>query len=265
MFKFPVFQYIINEDFQALLKADKVGVISDYAAGTNLDPTLATHLFRMEGETDWVAANMLQLLDTAVRVRKEVWATAVKQISTLTVTAVTATEGDVFRIVVDGLDKTPTAYQNIPLEKRYQISKDIVDGTPQAQVTTITMTGTTGNLALSLDGVTYSVPFNTSIDQTTDDFRTTHAAALLLKDIVVTDTATEVVFTADVAGHPHSLPVDVSTGDIVDAVVATTPNISGGEQSIVQDMAAVINADDNAAVVETYADTVLTLTAKNFR
>jgi len=264
-FKMPQFQYIVNEDFQAVLKADKVGVISNYAGGTDLDPTLATHLFKLEGEHDWFKATQLNLLSAALRVRKQVWATAVKQISTFVATAVTATKGDVFRIVVDGLDKTPTAYQNIPLEKRYQLSKDVVDGSPQAQVTTITMTGTTGTLALDLDGVNYSVAFNASIDQTTDDFRTTHAAALLLKDIVVTDTATEVVFTANTAGNPHNLPTDASTGDIVGAVVATTPNISGGEQSIVQNMAAVINADDNAAVVATYDDVTLTLTAKNFR
>ena len=264
-FKLPVFQYVVNEDIQATLKADKVGVITDYAAGTNLVPSTATHLVRMEGEWDWFKVTQLQLLAAATRVRKEVWATAVKQISTLVVSDLTASLGDVFMIRTEGLDKIPTAYQNIPLEKRYQISKDIIDGVPQAQVTTITMSGTTGTLAVTLDGVLYSVPFNASIDQTTDDFRTVHAAALLLKDITVTDTATEVVFTADVAGHPHSLPVDASTGDIVGAVVATTPNISGGEQSIVQNMAAVINADENSLVVATYADVTLTLTAKNFR
>lgn len=121
-FKLPVFQYIINEDFQAVLKADKAGTISDYAAGTDLDPTLATHLFRLEGEHDWVPANKLQLLAAATRVRKQVWATAVKGVRAYTVTSTTVAAGDVFRIVSTSLDKTPTSFQNIPLEKRYQFS-----------------------------------------------------------------------------------------------------------------------------------------------
>lgn len=120
-FKIPMFQYILNEDFQAVLKADAAGTITDYAAGTDLSPANAAHLFKLEGEFDWFKATQLSLLAAATRVRKQVWATAVKAIKSYTVPAA-ATQGDVFRIVYDSFDKTPTAFQNIPLEKRYQIS-----------------------------------------------------------------------------------------------------------------------------------------------
>ena len=265
-FKIPIFQMIVNNDDQAILKADKAGVVSNYAAGTNLVPSTAGHLFKLEREFPWIEVNTLQLLAAATRVRKQVWATAVKQVSTFVATSLTATKGDVFRIVVDSLDKTPTAYQNIPLEKRYQISRDIADGTPTAQVTTVTVTGTNGNIVLTLDGVDYAEAFATNIDTTIDNWDATHTAAMAAKGITITNTATTIIFTATTAGEPFGVVTSAnSTGDMAGAVVATTANISGGEQAIVRDMAAVINADSNAAVVATYADVTLTLTAKNFR
>lgn len=123
-FKLPVRQFVVNSDIQAVLKADIAGTISNYGAGTNLDPTLATHLFKLEGEIDWIKGTQLQLLAAATRCRKQVWATAVKGVKAFTMPAA-VTQGDVFRITWDGLDKTPTEFQNIPLEKRYQFSKTI--------------------------------------------------------------------------------------------------------------------------------------------
>jgi hypothetical protein len=121
-FKIPLFQYIINNDSQATLKADKAGTISNYAAGTDLSPADATHLFAVEGELGWVGGDKLTLLAASTRIRKQVWAAAVKGIKAYTVSSTAAAAGDVFRIVYDSFDKSPTAYQNIPLEKRYQIS-----------------------------------------------------------------------------------------------------------------------------------------------
>jgi hypothetical protein len=151
------------------------------------------------------------------------------------------------------------------LEKRYQISETITDGTPTAQVTTVTVSGTTGNIVLTLDGVNYSEAFASNIDTTIDNWDSTHTAALSALGIDITNTATTLVFTADTAGEPFNAITDsASTGDMAGAVVATTANISGGEQAIVRNMANVINADANAAVVATYADITLTLTGKNF-
>ena len=264
-FKIPLFQFVVNTDAQAILKADKVGVISDYAAGTNLVPGTATHLFRALNEQGWFKCTQLQLLQTAIRIRKQVWATAVKQISTLVASSLTATKGDVFRIVSDSFDLTPTVFQNIPTEKRYQISETIADGTPTAQVTTVTVSGTNGNIVLSLDGVDYAEAFATNIDTTIDNWDTTHTAAMTAKGITITNTATTLVFTATTAGEPFGVVTSSnSTGDMAGAVVATTPNISGGEQAIVRNMAEVINADTNAPVVATYSNVTLTLTAKNF-
>jgi hypothetical protein len=121
-FKIPLFQYIINNDSQATLKADKAGTISNYAAGTDLSPANAAHLFAVEGELGWVGADKLTLLAASTRIRKQVWAAAVKGIKAYTVSSTSAAAGDGFRIVYDSFDKSPTAYQNIPLEKRYQIS-----------------------------------------------------------------------------------------------------------------------------------------------
>lgn len=126
-FKLPLFHYVINEDFQAVLKADKAGTISNYAANTDLSPANAAHLFKLEGEFDWVRATQLVELTSQVRVLKQAWADAVLQTSAYTVSTVTVAAGDVFRIVWDSFDLTPTAFQNIPLEKRYQVSKAITN------------------------------------------------------------------------------------------------------------------------------------------
>lgn len=123
-FKLPVRQFIINDDIQGVLRADKAGTFSDYGGATDLDPATATHLFKITGQTDWTKVTDLQELASAVRVRKQVWASAVKPIKAYTVTSSAVSAGDVFRIVWDSLDKTPVEYQNIPLEKRYQFSAD---------------------------------------------------------------------------------------------------------------------------------------------
>ena len=129
-FKLPVFQMIVNNDDQAVLKADKAGTITDYGALTDLLPGTAGHLFKLEREFPWIDVTNLQLLAAATRVKKEVWATAVKQIATMTITAAAGgKKGDVFRLVTNSFDKTPTAYQNIPLEKRYQLHVDCADAT----------------------------------------------------------------------------------------------------------------------------------------
>jgi len=122
--KIPLFQYLVNNDNQAVLKADKAGTISDYAGGTNLLPGTATHLFRLEKELPWIKATQLVELESAVRVRKSVWVDAVEKIGAYTVVSTTASKGDVFRLVTNSLDLTPTVFQNIPTEKRYQLGSD---------------------------------------------------------------------------------------------------------------------------------------------
>lgn len=122
-FKIPMFQMLVNNDDQAILKADLAGTVSNYGAGTNLDPTNAAHLFRLEKELPWFAGTQLTLLAAATRVRKTAYAAAVKQVSAYTITSAAAAKGDTFRITVDSFDLTPTVYQNIPTEKRYQIPR----------------------------------------------------------------------------------------------------------------------------------------------
>ena len=127
-FKIPMFQYLVNSADQAILKASKAGVVSDYGGATNLVPATADHLFRVEKELPWFSVTQLALLAAATRVRKTVYAAPVKQIATWTITAAAGgAKGDSFRLITNSFDLTPTVFQNVPVEKRYQLSVACTD------------------------------------------------------------------------------------------------------------------------------------------
>lgn len=94
-----------------------------------------------------------------------------------------------------------------------------------AQVTTATLTGTSGTANLILNGVSYLATFNTTLTQTATDFRTTYLAALTALGITVTTSTADVIFTSAVLGQPFSdVTVGALTGNLGATVVATTAN-----------------------------------------
>ena len=151
-FKIPLYQYVINSDEQAVLLADKAGVVAPYGELTDLLPTDASHLFKVEGELGWIAAPDLVLLDTAVRVRKETASAGIKQVVTVTITSTTAAAGDVFRIVTSMPSLEVTAYQNIPLEKRYQIAVDCASADEIADAIVASISADTNALVAASKG-----------------------------------------------------------------------------------------------------------------
>jgi len=94
-----------------------------------------------------------------------------------------------------------------------------------AQIQTATLTGSSGTCNIAVNGVNYLATYNSSITQTDLDFITSHAAALLLRGIVVTGTTT-LIFTSNVAGQPvNTITVSAAvTADLTGSVAATLAN-----------------------------------------
>jgi hypothetical protein len=106
-----------------------------------------------------------------------------------------------------------------------QIFRHAVTDGAVAQVDTVTLTGASGTCNVTVEGVAYLATFDTSIAVTSAAFVALHAAALLLRGIVLTG-ATTLIFTAAVAGTEH-LPAAASaalTGDLTGTTANTTAN-----------------------------------------
>jgi hypothetical protein len=90
------------------------------------------------------------------------------------------------------------------------------------QVDTGVVTGGSGALGLSINGVSYTEAFDTNIATTIANFVASHAATVAAREngLVVSGTATDIVVTAGVAGAPQVV-ADASTG-AMDSNVATT-------------------------------------------
>ena len=136
-FNLPRFQYIINNDEQAQLFGDDGGGAQAYAA-TLLSPTNAAHKFSVIGELDWNFTTSLALQETAVRIRVESSSNGTARSVDYQVTGtIDATHpvaaGHVVRVVTDMPSKEVTAYQNIPIEKRYQIPSECTSAEEVAQ------------------------------------------------------------------------------------------------------------------------------------
>jgi hypothetical protein len=109
--------------------------------------------------------------------------------------------------------------------KRIDVNATITGGYV-AQVQTVTLTGTSGTCNVNVMGVNYLATYTGgSITNTDAAFITSHAAALLLRGIVVTGTTT-LIFTAAIPGEPFAA-ITVSaavSGDLTGSVAATTAN-----------------------------------------
>jgi hypothetical protein len=116
MFKIPVKEIIVNNDSQVRLLED------DGTAYADNDTTPTTGGFILEGFLSLTMATQVQLLKAATRIIKDTPVAGVGETAAYTVVSTAAAAGDVFRLVVDSVDLTPTEFQNIPTEKRYQFS-----------------------------------------------------------------------------------------------------------------------------------------------
>lgn len=96
-----------------------------------------------------------------------------------------------------------------------------------AQVNNIALSGTAGTANVTgVGGLTKLATFNTSLTQTAADFVTAHAAAYAAVGIIVTSSGVNIIFTAAVAGTPHSAPVITNaTGDLAGVSTQVTANV----------------------------------------
>lgn len=134
MFRIPEKQIIINQ-------VSQMRVLNLAGSGTYTDITTpaTTDGFYLEGFLQPVLFSKLKLYATNLRIKAEVAVAPVAQTATFVCNAVTgAAAGEPFRIVYDSLDKTPTEYQNVPIEKHYQVSVNLaVNATAIATATAI--------------------------------------------------------------------------------------------------------------------------------
>lgn len=131
---------------------------------------------------------------------------------------------DIYYNVINGV------WKNIFMDasttpNRSQVKRVVVSNGTVAQVSTATLTGTSGTANLTINGVAYLATFTTNLTTSAANFVTTHAATLLALDIVVTSSGADVIFTSNVAGQPFSaVTVANVSGDLSATIVATTAN-----------------------------------------
>ena len=133
MIRLPEKQIIVNNVNQlSALKFDSSGTYVDIVT-----PNGTTDGFHLLGFLGPIAFGKLKAYSGNTRIKSQVAVAAVKQIATFTPAAVVgAAAGEVFRLVWDSLDKTPTEFQNVPLEKRYQVSINLANNATAIQVGT---------------------------------------------------------------------------------------------------------------------------------
>lgn len=114
----------------------------------------------------------------------------------------------------------------IPSTQRYSMSNAAV-----AQVDTVTMSGTSGTCNITVMGKTYLATFDTDLTTTNANFVTAHAAALLLRDVVVTASTNTLIFTSAIAGVPiGTVAISAAlTGNLTGSRAATTANTAAAD------------------------------------
>lgn len=116
MFKIPVKQIIVNKDSQVRLLED------DGTAYVAADVTPSAGSFILEGFLSLTPGSKVVLQKAATRIVRDVTAPAVAEIAAFTIPTAALAAGDVFRVTLESVDLTPTEFQNINIEKRYQAS-----------------------------------------------------------------------------------------------------------------------------------------------
>ena len=123
-FNLPRFQYIINSDEQAQLYGDDGTGPVPYVTGL-VSPTAGK--FSLIGELDWIGGVNLALLASATRIIVEQPSDGSQRTVNYSITGVVsasvpAQAGDVIRVITTRRALDQTLYQNIPIEKRYQLT-----------------------------------------------------------------------------------------------------------------------------------------------
>lgn len=96
------------------------------------------------------------------------------------------------------------------------------------QVTTTTLTGTSGTGNITFNGTAYLATFDTDLTTTAANFVTAHGATIAARygGAVVTSSGAGVIFTANIAGVPFSASACVNaSGNLAGNAVATTANV----------------------------------------
>ena len=120
---------------------------------------------------------------------------------------------------------------DIPAAQKLDLnSATYQDTVAVAQVDTGVVTGGSGALGLSINGVSYTEAFDTNIATTISNFVASHAATVAAREggLVVSGTATDIVVTASVAGMKQVV-ADASTGAMDSNVATTTANVKNAE------------------------------------
>lgn len=110
----------------------------------------------------------------------------------------------------------------IPAAQRIEINNSAV-----AQVATHSVTGTSGTATIAINGVNYLITFATSLTVTAANFVTTHGAALLARNIVVTSSVADIILTSRIPGVAFTTTAGVNvSGDLDTTLAATTANVA---------------------------------------
>jgi hypothetical protein len=126
----------------------------------------------------------------------------------------------------------------------------------QKKSTTLTVSGTNGNLVITIDGVDYTEAFLTSAAVTAANFVTNEAAGILsAADVVVTNpSGADLLFVSNTSGRVFVIHSDNCTGDMATtealtkggaAVEAYTSGIPDGGNVTIMEMK---NRGDNTPV-----------------
>jgi len=110
----------------------------------------------------------------------------------------------------------------IPAAQRITLANGAVK-----QVTTTTLTGTSGTSNVTINGTAYLATFATSLTITAANFVTAYAAIIAARHYghVLTSSGAGLILTAGVEGVAHSMSASVNvSGDLAGNAVATTPN-----------------------------------------
>lgn len=119
----------------------------------------------------------------------------------------------------------------IPATQRLDLNTSAYQDTVAVkQIDTATVSGTSGDLVLTVNGVSYTTANTGAAIGTAAAFVTAHAATIAARfgNIVVTDSGADVIFTAGIAGAKQSV-VDASTGATSASVAATQANVQNAD------------------------------------